>query len=114
MAHSPLKISYTAQPLAGGKMSLTFRFEHNPRYVVNLTPQPKLDIVRGERSVLLSKIVPANLGKDAASSYYGAMAPVEVTVDRDSGLEARITYFFCSKADGFCARKTDSVPIHFP
>lgn len=112
--HMPLRMSYQAQPASGGKISLTFKFEEKSGYMVNLTPQPKLDIVRGQKSVLPAQLVPANAEKGGDTHYYGVIAPVTVTVDRAQGLEARFTYFFCSKADGFCARKIDKLAILLP
>ena len=110
----PLKMSYQAQPASDGKVSLTFKFEPKSGYAVNLKPQPKLDIVRGQKSILPAQVVPSNATKNSEDTYYGTMAPVTVTVDRSKGLEARFTYFFCSKADGFCARKIDKVAIVLP
>ncbi|MBI4455328.1 MAG: hypothetical protein HY644_05445 [Acidobacteria bacterium] len=113
-AHNPLKISYAARPVSNRKVSLTFRFEQNPSYGIIVKPEPNLDVVKGESSILPAKLVPANLQKQAKSPYYGEIAPMTVTVERTPGLQGRITYFFCHKKDGFCARKTDKVDLRLP
>ncbi|MBI2823008.1 MAG: hypothetical protein HYX74_12365 [Acidobacteria bacterium] len=112
--YDPLKIRYSTKPAAAGKVALTFEFEPKPGYVINLKPEPKLTIVKGGSSVLPKQLVPANLGKADEPNYYARMAPLTVTVDRSSDLQAQLTYFFCSKKDGFCARKTDKVRLLLP
>ena len=113
-AHHPLQVSYTAKPAPGGKVALTFQFIQKAGYTINLSPEPKLDIVKGEASILPAKLVPANKAKEGSSQYYGEMVPLTVTVARRPGLQARMIYYFCSKKDGFCARKTDKVDLDFP
>ena len=113
-AHNPLQVNYTVKPAAGGNVALTFRFVQKAGYTINLSPEPKLDIVKGEASVLPAKLVPANKASEGSSPYYGEIAPLTVTVARRPGLQARMTYFFCSKKDGFCARKTEKVDLKFP
>ena len=113
--HEPLKISYTAKAASGGKYSLTFKFDQNPRYTINLKPEPKLDLVRGDNSVLGgAKLVPANVPREAGSNYYGKIEPINLVVQKADGLQARFTYFFCSKKDGFCARKVETVDVKLP
>jgi hypothetical protein len=113
-AHHPFKIRCTAKPTGRGKVMLTFQFEQDSRYQINLKPEPKLDILRADSSILPRKLVPADLRRDPDSHYYGKLAPLTVVVDRMSGLQAQFTYVFCSKKDGFCARKTDKIDLQVP
>jgi hypothetical protein len=112
-AHNPLQVNYTIKPAAGGNVALTFQFVQKAGYTINLSPEPKLDIVKGEASVLPAQLVPTNKAKVRSSPYYGEMAPLTVTVARRPGLQARMTYFFCFKKDGFCARKIEKVDLKF-
>ncbi len=112
--HHPFKIHYTARPAESGKVSLTFQFEQDPKYQINLKPEPKLDILKGHSSILPKKLVPADLRRDPDSQYYGKLAPVTIVVDRMPGLQAQFSYLFCSKKDGFCARKIEKIDLQLP
>ncbi|HEY2933191.1 MAG TPA: hypothetical protein VGK99_15730 [Acidobacteriota bacterium] len=113
--HEPLKISYTAKAVSSGKYTVTFKFDQNPRYTINLKPEPKFDLVKGENSILSgAKLVPGNVPREAGSNYYGKIEPINLVVQKIEGLQARFTYFFCSKKDGFCARKVETVDVKLP
>ncbi|MBI3940358.1 MAG: hypothetical protein HY315_05950 [Acidobacteria bacterium] len=112
--HNPLKFQCDARPASTGRISLTCAFELNPKYDINLVPKPKVDVVSGEASLLPAQLVPVNVRKARDPRYYGEMGPVSATVDRRPGLQARFTYFFCSKKDGFCAQKIEKVNIQLP
>ena len=111
--HDPLKFQCGSKPEPASKISVTCQFTQNPKYSINLVPEPTVDVLSGSTTVLPRKIVPGN-AKAHGGQYYGEMAPVTFTVNRQAGLQARVTYFFCSKESGFCARKIDKVDILLP
>lgn len=113
-AHNPLKVQCDAKPAPANKVSVTCQFTQNAKYGINVVPEPTVEVLAGNTSLLASKIVPANAKPGHDARYYGEMAPVSFTVNRQVGLQARVTYFFCSKQDGFCARKIDKADIRLP
>jgi hypothetical protein len=113
-AHNPLRVQCDAKPTTANQLSVTCKFTQNPKYGINVTPEPQVEFLAGNKSLLPSKIVPENAKKGHDPRYYGEMASVTATVKRQEGLQARVTYFFCSKADGFCARKIDKAEIRLP
>jgi hypothetical protein len=113
--HHPLQLKYEATQMGPQKIRLTVQFDQNPKYDINRKPEPKLDIVKNGTSVIGSKIVPADVpASKNTAQYYRKLSPVTITVDKTTGMQARFTYFFCSKKDGFCARKIDTVELLLP
>ena len=115
-AAEKLLYSYTVQPTGKDRGKLIFSFKTNPLYDFNKKPPLTIEVgatpgVQWDQTKQLPKD-----GKPVpGSQYYGRMEPVEfqysLAASRPVEVKAKVTYFYCSKKDGFCAREIKNLTI---
>jgi hypothetical protein len=109
-----------------GSVAVTFK-ANDPDVVVNETPGPRLAL-DPTQTVLVDKQAPAPKGAAAAPDpqdgnyldlslpvvFPVAVAPGAAAGDRD--VKAKLTYFYCSKREGWCRKGTTEVefPVKVP
>jgi len=102
--------------LDGGHGKLTLTFRPDARYDFNRTPPLTVEVepVPGVRWEQTRQV--ARDGKPSSGSqYFGQILPVEFKFvrERSVAVEARVkvTYFYCSKKDGYCARESKTLVV---
>lgn len=117
--HFDVSAEYMAGTKRQGTVAVTFR-ANDPDVVVNETPGPRLALDPAQ-TVLVDKQVPAPKGAVAPpdpqdGKYLDLSLPVVFPValaagapagDRD--VKAKLTYFYCSKREGWCRKGTTEV-----
>ena len=121
----PAKLQLELDPVevfAGGETELTLLLTPIEGVKINRYPKIKLELAALDGVVAASKAMVGNDKApppgDSESNYFKTVDPVKlpITIDPNakSGtheLEAKLTYFYCVSASGFCAPK--SVPVSF-
>ena len=107
----------TAAPLkAGGKSDVTVSFDVMKGYVINRSPEITLTVT-AVPGVKLDKFEFKSNPNDPKSKdeYYVDLPTLKVPVTAAKAGKyegpAKLVYFFCSKADGFCSKQTADVKI---
>jgi len=101
---------------AGQPGELTVSFNLLKGYVINHTPpiSLKLTPVAGVDLAKTDFTTPSNDPK-STDEYYVDLPSIKVPVTAAKAgkydIPAKLTYFFCSKADGFCSRQVLDVKI---
>jgi len=108
---------FKAAPVrAGQKTDLTVSFKVTPGYLINHTPPISLKLT-SIAGIKLEKTELTSPSKDPKSKdeYYVDLPTLKVSVSAaKSGkyeIPGKLTYFFCSKADGFCSKQDFDVRI---
>jgi hypothetical protein len=100
----------------GAKSDVTVRFSLLNGYVINRTPPITLKLTEtpGVKIDQLSFTTSPNDPK-SKDEYYVDLPTIKVPVTAAKAgkyeIPGKLTYFFCSKADGFCARQVFDVKI---
>lgn len=125
--HFSLTAAYVAavKPGASGAIAVTF-VGHDPDVHINEEPAPRLRL-DPEQKVLLDKQLPApsrgTAFDPANAKYLDLSAPVTFPIALAPGspkglhdVAATVTYFYCSKREGWCRKGTTdvSVPVNVP
>jgi hypothetical protein len=114
-----LAVASKIEPLGQGRGKLVLSFEPDSRYDFNRTPPITVEIepasgIEWDRT----RQLPRDGRPTEGSQYFGKIQPVEFTytVSASSRPEVRIkvTYFYCSKKDGYCAREVKPLVIPLP
>jgi hypothetical protein len=117
-AGSPDKLVVTprVEALGAGRGRLILSFKPDPRYDFNRTPPLSVEVqpAPGLRWDQIRQT--ARDGKPPSGSpYFGQILPVEFTFSRDGAgpgqAEVKVTYFYCSKKDGYCARESRTLVV---
>ena len=115
-APDKLAVSSKVEALGNNRGKVVVSFRADPQYDINRTPPLVVEVesapgLRWEQV----KQSPKDGKPSEGSNYYGQILPVEFVYTLSSGApveaRARVTYFYCSKKDGYCARETKSVAI---
>ena len=112
--HPDFKTTVAAK--AGKKGEVTMSFNLLKGYVINRTPPMtlKLTAVPGIALAKMEFTTPSTDPK-SKDEYYVDMPTIKVPVTAAKAgkyeIPAKLTYFFCSKADGFCSRQILDVKI---
>jgi hypothetical protein len=107
----------SASPIkAGRKANVTVNFILHSGYKINREPTITLDVTPVTGVTLASKSIEASpVDKKATDEYYVDLPTMSVGVTAAKPgkyeLPGKLTYFFCSKSDGFCAKQTVDVKI---
>jgi hypothetical protein len=103
-----------AKAAGAGEVAVTFA-PTDPDVKINTTPAPKLKL-DADQKVLAGKAVPARAG--AASDKYldttfPVVFPVSVLgpVSGSATVKGAVTYYYCSKREGWCRKGTADVDI---
>ena len=112
-------VTSKVEPLGTGRGKLVISFQPNPAYDFNRTP-PMTVQVEGAPGIEWDRT--RQLPKDGkpveGSQYFGKILPVEFTytLAPSARPEARVkvTYFYCSKKDGYCAREVKPLVVSLP
>ena len=101
---------------AGRKGSVTVSFDLIKGYKINRDPTITLAITPVPGVSLESKSIDASpIDKKATDEYYVDLPTLKVGVTAAKAgkyeLPGKLTYFFCSKSDGFCSKQTVDVKI---
>lgn len=114
-----VEAGYSSQSVAAGQIGeVVLSLEVRDGYLINHTPpmQLKLQAVDGLTLSETSMVSPS-LDPDSTDVYYVNVPDFNVGVRaaRPGVYEVpgELVYFFCSKADGFCARQTLDVSVPF-
>lgn len=109
-----------AKPGANGAVAVTFA-PKDPDVHVNRDPAPRLKLDPEQRVLVDKQPPPPRRGGSAdveAAGFYESDTPVTFAVAPAPGLgkgeheaKATITYFYCSKRDGWCRKGTADVEI---
>ena len=107
----------TAGPVqAGRKADVTVSFNLRDGYKINRDPTITLSVVPVS-GVKLDKtdIEASPIDRKSKDEYYVDLPTLKLAVTAAKAgkyeLPGKLTYFFCSKSDGFCARQTVDVKI---
>jgi hypothetical protein len=106
----------SSEVAAGRDAAVTLSLNVRDGYLINHTPpmQLKLQTVPGVTLVQSTLTSPA-LDPDSTDAYYVNVPDftIGVTAQRAGTytVPGELVYFFCSKADGFCARQTLNVSV---
>ena len=111
-----LTVSSKVESLGPKTGKLVLAFKPDPQYDFNRTPPFTVEVEpRAGIEWQAPKLSPKDGKPKAGSQYYGEILPVEFpyTLSAGAPIEARakVTYFYCSKKDGFCARETKPVLV---
>jgi hypothetical protein len=115
-APEKLAVSSKVETLGKSRGRLVLSFKPDPQYDFNRTPPMTVEVEAAPGVTWEQVKQSPKDGKPAAgSNYYGQILPVEFVYTLSSPAppeaRARVTYFYCSKKDGFCARETKNVMI---
>jgi hypothetical protein len=109
-----------SKPGATGAVAVTFETK-DPDVRVNRDPAPRLKLDPQQRVLVDRQPPPARRGGSAdveAAGFYEAGTPVTFAVAPGPGatkgahdVDATVTYFYCSKRDGWCRKGTSEVEI---
>jgi len=113
---------YVAPAKAGANGSVAVTFApKDPDVHVNRDPAPRLKLDPESRVLVDKQPPPARRGGSAdveAAGYYESGTPVTFPVAVASGVppgdheaKATVTYFYCSKRDGWCRKGTAELEI---
>jgi hypothetical protein len=116
--HFDVSAEYTAGAKRRGTIAVSFK-ANDPDVVVNETPGPRLALDPAQ-AVLVDKQPPAPKGAAAPDpqdgKYLDLSLPVVFPVALASGVtpgghdvKAKVTYFYCSKREGWCRKGTSEV-----
>lgn len=106
-----------ASPLkAGRKTNVTVSFVLKDGYKINREPAISLSVTPVTGVVLdLKSIEATTVDKKATDEYFVDLPTLNVAVTAAKAgkyeLPGKLTYFFCSKSDGFCSKQTVDVKI---
>jgi hypothetical protein len=114
--------SYVPPAKAGAQGAVSVTFEtRDPDVRVNRDPAPRLKLSPDQRVLLDKQPPPARRGGSAdveAAGFYEPGAPVTFPVALGPGaspgpheVKGTVTYFYCSKRDGWCRKGTSEVDI---
>jgi hypothetical protein len=107
----------TATPIkAGQKTNVTVTLNVMNGYKINREPVVSLTVTPVSGINLAAKSVDASpLDKKATDEYYVDLPTLTIGLTAAKAgkyeLPGKLTYFFCSKADGFCAKQVLDVKI---
>lgn len=107
----------TASPIkAGRKADVTVSFNLRNGYKINREPTITLDLNSVAGVKLDSTSIEASpVDKKATDEYYVDLPTLKLGVTAAKAgkyeIPGKLTYFFCSKADGFCSKQTVDVKI---
>jgi hypothetical protein len=107
----------TAGPLkAGRKANVTVSFDLHKNYKINREPTITLEITPVAGVTLEAKSIDASpVDKKSTDEYYVDLPTLRVGVTAAKAgkyeIPGKLTYFFCSKSDGFCSKQTIDVKI---
>jgi hypothetical protein len=101
---------------AGRKANVTVSFILRNGYKINRDPTITLDITPVAGVTLEAKSIEASsVDKKSTDEYYVDLPTMNVGVTAAKAgkyeLPGKLTYFFCSKSDGYCARQIVDVKI---
>ena len=101
---------------AGRKENVTVSFILKSGYKINREPTITLDVTPVTGVTLAAKSIEASpVDKKATDEYYVDLPTMSLGVTASKAgkyeLPGKLTYFFCSKSDGFCARQIVDVKI---
>src|SRR5262245_12203905 len=116
--HFDVTADYTAGAKRQGAVAVSFKAK-DPDVVVNETPGPRLALDPAQ-AVLVDKQPPAPKGAMAPDpqdgKYLDLSLPVVFPVALAQGatpgghdVKAKVTYFYCSKREGWCRKGTSEV-----
>lgn len=112
-----VEADYSREPVVAGREGeVVVSFQVRDGYLINHTPpmQLKLEPVVG-LTLAEASMISDPLDPDSTDVYYVNVPDftVEVRSERPGAWEVpgELVYFFCSKADGFCARQTLEVRV---
>jgi hypothetical protein len=100
----------------GQEAEVTVRLQVRDGYLINHTPpmQLKLQPVSG-LSLAESTLTSPSLDRDPTDVYYVNVPEFTIGINADRRgtytVPGELVYFFCSTADGFCARQTLDVSV---
>jgi len=114
--------TYVPPAKAGAHGAVAVTFEtRDPDVRVNRDPAPRLKLDPDQRVLLDKQPPPPRRGGSAdleAAGFYEAGTPVTFAVGLGPGatrgdheVEATVTYFYCSKRDGWCRKGTSEIEI---
>jgi hypothetical protein len=109
-------VSAKFQPTkSGGEIAVTFA-PKTPDVHVNVKPAPRLKLALDQK-VLVDRPASAEMGKDAGP-YLDAAWPVVFPVAVGPGtppgthdVRASVTYYYCSKREGWCRKGTAELEV---
>jgi hypothetical protein len=122
----PAKVTVSVAPEAvapGGESTVTLVLKPIDGVKLNRYPKIKLQVpategLVGDTEVAIGNNKAPELGADPKANYFDPVDPLEVTLKVDAGassgdhqIEAKLTYFYCMPASGFCAPKRTTVQI---
>jgi len=110
------KFSTVAPIKAGRKAAVTVSFDVVKGYKINRDPTIKLLVTPvGGVKVEKTSIEASSVDKKSKDEYFVDLPILQLGVTAAKAgkyeLPGKLTYFFCSKADGFCAKDTIDVKI---
>ena len=110
------KFSAATPIKAGRKANVTVSFNLLNGYKINRDPTITLDVSPVPGVALESSSIEASpVDKKSKDEYYVDLPALRVGVTAAKAgryeLPGKLTYFFCSKSDGFCAKQTVDVKI---
>jgi hypothetical protein len=110
------KFSSPASIKAGQKANVTVAFDVLKQYKINRDPTITLVVTPVAGVKLTSTTIEASpVDKKSKDEYYVDLPTLQVGVTAAKAgkyeLPGKLTYFFCSKADGFCSKQTIDVKI---
>ena len=122
LAPAHVEVSAAYQPPSGsdqpGRIAVHF-FPRDPAIRVNRQPAPRLKLERED--VLVHKpapAAPAPVMDPEEAGYFESgepvLFPVGVAPDASKGshlVKARVTYFYCSKSEGWCRRTKEDLEL---
>jgi hypothetical protein len=120
--HFDVSASYEARKGGGGEVAVRF-VAKDPDVKINEAPAPKLKLVEGPAALASAAAIPA-AAKPAAGGpgkYLDLTLPVTFPVTVAAGTPkgehpagGTVTYFYCSKREGWCRKGSAAVAFAVP
>lgn len=112
-----LQISFKLQSTDKDHGKLIISFKPSPQYHFNKTPPLTVEVAAAEGVQWdKTKQLPKDGKPVPGSQYYGQIEPVEFTYSLSSPrpveVQAKVTYFYCAKKDGYCAKEVKKLVVH--
>jgi len=118
--HFDVAVAYEARKGASGEVAVTFT-ARDPDVKINEAPAPKLKLEEGPAAVVPPSAPAPKAAAGGPGKYLDLTLPVTFPVTVAAGTargehaaKGTVTYFYCSKREGWCRKGTTPIAFSVP
>ena len=119
-AHFDVNASYEARKGAAGEVAVRFT-ARDPDVKINEAPAPKLKLEEGPAALVPASAPAPKAASGGPGKYLDLTLPVTFpvavaagTTKGDHAAKGTVTYFYCSKREGWCRKGTAPIAFSVP